>query len=100
MVKHSSVTVGTTATAVTSPVVDGDGIEPYGSPNAVTRRAVVTNTHASADVFLGGEGVTSTAFGYTLKAGASLTLELGADDHLYAVSTLGGEVLRVLHLGV
>lgn len=96
-VSHASVSVAQVAISLTAGVVDKHKIS--GDPNAVTRRVTLTNEGANI-VFVGGSGVTTSAYGAKMAANAVLTLELGLDDELYAIATTGTNVVRVLHVGV
>jgi hypothetical protein len=59
---------------------------------------VIQNVDGAATVYLGGSGVTSTAYGYKLAAGASLQLtNLDTGLQLYAISS-GSTNVAVLKL--
>lgn len=47
----------------------------------------IQNTHASEHAYLGNPTVTSTDYGFKLKAGESLTLDLSGQDKLWAMAT-------------
>lgn len=97
-VAHASVTVGLTATSLTAGVVDsgkwtGDDVTP-------TRRVVISNEGA-AIVYIGGPGVTTSAYGAKLAAtSGQIALELGPNDEVWAISGSAGQTVRVLHLSV
>lgn len=93
-VSHSSVTVGTTAASLTAGVDDASG-----NNYDVARRVILTNTGAT-DVYIGGSGVTTSAYGYKLAASASLALELISGDEPFGIVSTGTAVVRVLHTGV
>lgn len=96
-VKHASVSVAQAAISLTAGVVDADRI---GDSSEVTRRVVISNEGAQI-VYVGGPGVTTTAYGAKLAATTGqITLELGLDDEVYAISASGTNVVRVLHIGV
>jgi len=46
----------------------------------------IQNVHASATVYIGGEGVTSSNYGYRLLAGSAISFELPGKDALYAIT--------------
>ena len=56
----------------------------------------IQNTHASAIVYIGGEGVTSSSFGYRLSPGAAWSIELSGRDSIYAISDTNGSKVAVL----
>ena len=87
-VSHSRVSVGTTATKLTSDYDGKDG-----------QTINVQNPAGGADVFLGGEGVTTTSYGFLLGAGISFSVELQDDEKLYAVVTTGTQTVNILRQG-
>ena len=60
----------------------------------------IQNTHASAIVYIGGEGVTSSSFGYRLSPGAAWSVELPGKDALYAITNTNGSSIAVLTTGL
>lgn len=89
-VSAARVTVGTSATALTS----GDPGQQVGSGIAFR------NMDATATVFIGGPGVTAAA-GYPLEAGEELSLDLeNTKDLPYAITASGSVVVAVLRAGV
>ena len=56
----------------------------------------VQNVDASAYVYLGGEGVTSTNYGFRLAPSAALSIELPGPDSLYAITSVNGSKVAVL----
>jgi hypothetical protein len=87
-VSHSRVSVGTTATKLTSDFDGKDG-----------QTINVQNPAGGADVFLGGEGVTTTDYGFLLGAGISFSVELQDDEKLYAVVTTSTQTVNILRQG-
>lgn len=78
-VKHASVTVSTTAVAV------------------VARTVMLTN-EGSETVFVGGSGVTTSAYGAKIAAAGTLTLDLGSREQIYLICATGPVTVRALHL--
>jgi hypothetical protein len=68
------------------------------TPNGVHSGMDVTiqNVHASANVYIGGEEVTSSNYGYRLSAGAAWSIELSGKDALYAISNTNESQVAVL----
>lgn len=64
----------------------------------INRRAVVQNLGTVA-VYVGSADVT-TATGLPVAPGGSLAFDLEHDDRLYAVSSVAGQDVRVLHFGI
>lgn len=87
-VSHSRVSVGTTATKLTSDYDGKDG-----------QTINVQNPSGGADVFLGGEGVTTSSYGFLLGAGISFSVELQDDEKLYAVVATGTQTVNILRQG-
>lgn len=87
-VTHSRVSVGTTATKLTSDYDGKDG-----------QTINVQNPSGGADVYLGGEGVTTTSYGYLLKADTSFSIELQDDEKLYAVVASSTQTVNIIRQG-
>jgi hypothetical protein len=87
-VSHSRVSVGTTATKLTSDYDGKDG-----------QTINVQNPTSAVDVYLGGEGVTTTNYGYLLKAETSFSVELQDDEKLYAVVATGTQTVNIIRQG-
>jgi hypothetical protein len=87
-VSHARVSVGTTATKLTSDFDGKDG-----------QTINVQNPAGGADVFLGGEGVTTTSYGFLLGAGISFSVELQDDEKLFAVVATGTQTVNILRQG-
>jgi hypothetical protein len=60
----------------------------------------VQNIHASAIVYVGGEGVTAADYGYRLSPGAAISFEVPARDKVYAISDVNGSQVAVLRMGL
>jgi len=85
MTTHSLTTLSsTTATRLT--------------PNGIHSGMDVTiqNVHASAIVYIGGEGVTSSDYGYRLSPDTAWSVELPGKDALYAITNTNGSTIAVL----
>jgi hypothetical protein len=87
-VSHARVSVGTTATKLTSDFDGKDG-----------QTINVQNPAGGADVFLGGEGVTTTSYGFLLGAGISFSVELQDDEKLFAVVASSTQTVNILRQG-
>jgi hypothetical protein len=87
-VSHARVSVGTTATKLTSDFDGKDG-----------QTINIQNPAGGVDVYLGGEGVTTTSYGYLLKAETSFSVELQDDEKLYGVVTTGTQTVNVIRQG-
>jgi hypothetical protein len=60
----------------------------------------IQNVDEAAIVYLGGEGVTASDYGFKLTAGAAWSVELPGNDALYAISDTNGSDIAVLRLGL
>jgi hypothetical protein len=68
------------------------------TPNGVHSGMDVTiqNIHASAYVYIGGEGVTASSYGYRLNPGSAISFELPGRDALYAITGTNGSQVAVI----
>jgi len=87
-VSHDRISVGTTATKLTNDFDGRDG-----------QTINVQNPSGGADVCLGGEGVTTSAYGYLLKADTSFSIELQTGEKLYAVVASSTQTVNVIRQG-
>ena len=87
-VSHARVSVGVTATKLTSDFDGKDG-----------QTLSVQNPAGGVDVFLGGEGVTTTSYGFLLAAGVVFSVELQDDEKLYAVVASSTQTVNILRQG-
>jgi len=87
-VSHNRISVTTTATKLTNDFDGRDG-----------QTINVQNPSGGVDVYLGGEGVTTTAYGYLLGASTSFSVELQTGEKLYAVVASGTQTVNVLRQG-
>jgi hypothetical protein len=60
----------------------------------------IQNVHASAVVYIGGEGVTSLNYGYRLSPDTAFSIELTGYDALYAITDTNGSKIGVLKTGL
>jgi hypothetical protein len=56
----------------------------------------IQNVHDAATVYIGGESVSSSNYGYRLLAGTAISFELPGRDALYAISSTNGSTVAVL----
>jgi hypothetical protein len=87
-VSHARVSVGTTATKLTSDYDGKDG-----------QTINIQNPSGGVDVYLGGEGVTTTSYGYLLGASTSFSVELQDDEKMYAVVASGTQTVNIFRQG-
>jgi hypothetical protein len=68
------------------------------TPNGVHSGMDITiqNIHASAYVYIGGEGVTSSSYGYRLNPGTAISFELPGKDALYAITDTNGSQVAII----
>ena len=57
----------------------------------------IQNIHDSAYVYIGGEGVTSSNFGYRLSPGTAWSVELSGHSPLYAISDTDNSTISILN---
>ena len=72
------------------------------TPNGVHSGLDITiqTTDGSAYVYLGGEGVTASDYGYRLAPGAAWSVELPGTDALYAITDTNNSKIAVLWTGL
>jgi hypothetical protein len=56
----------------------------------------IQNVHESATVYVGGEGVTSSNYGYRLLAGNAISFELPGRDALYAITSTNNSQVAII----
>ena len=86
---HERVSVGTTATQLSSNYSGKDG-----------QTVSVQNPSASVTVYLGGEGVTTTSYGFALGVLSDMSIDLQDGEKLYAVVASSTLTVNVLRQGV
>ena len=87
-VSHAIISVGTTATKLTSDYDGKDG-----------QTINVQNPAGGATVYLGGEGVTTSNYGFVLGAGISFSIELQDDEKLYGVVATSTQNVNIIRQG-
>lgn len=86
---HGIVSVGTTATLLSASTSGRDG-----------QTVLIQNPSAGATVYLGGSGVTTSSYGYSLTGGTAFTIELQDGEALYGVVASSTQNVSVLRQGV
>jgi hypothetical protein len=56
----------------------------------------IQNLDSSAYVYIGGEGVTTSTFGYRLNPGSAISFELPGKDALYAISDTNESLIAII----
>jgi hypothetical protein len=56
----------------------------------------IQNIHASAYVYIGGEGVTASSYGYRLNPGTAISFELPGKDALYATTDTNNSQVAII----
>ena len=60
----------------------------------------IQNLSTSADIYIGGEGVTNESFGYKLLPGSAISFELPGNNALYAIAETNGTQVAILKTGL
>jgi len=89
MTQHAVTTLSSTSATRLTPSGTHSGLD-----------ITIQNVHASAIVYLGGEGVTSSSYGYRLAPGAAWSVELASKDSLYAITNTNGSTVALMILGL
>lgn len=87
-VTHSIVSVGTTATVISTAANDRDG-----------HAVCVQNPSSSTTVYIGGTGVTTTDYGVALAGGADISIDLLQGEILYGIVASSTQNVNVLRAG-
>jgi hypothetical protein len=56
----------------------------------------IQNIDASAYIYIGGEGVTSSSYGYRLSPGSAISFELPGRDALYAITSTNDSQIAII----
>ena len=94
-VEHARVTVGATATLLSTTVVQDTGL-----PVVRHTTSVQNPTGSGKTVYLGGAGVTSTDYGFALAEGSDWTTDLQPGEAMYGVVASATATVNVLRVGV
>jgi hypothetical protein len=72
------------------------------TPNGIHGGMDITiqNVHASAYVYIGGEGVTANDYGYRLSPNSAWSIELPPVNALYAITDTNNSKVAVLKTGL
>ncbi len=85
MTQHAHTTLSNTIATLLTPNGTHSGLD-----------VTIQNIDASAIVYIGGEGVTSSSYGYRLSAGSAWSIELSGKDAIYAITNTNGSKVAVL----
>ena len=85
MTQHSLTTLSSTTAVPLTPNGTHSGID-----------ITIQNVHATAYVYVGGPGVTSSNYGYRISPNNAWSIELPGKDALYAISDTNGSSVAVL----
>lgn len=85
MTQHAVTTLSSTSATRLTPSGTHSGMD-----------ITIQNVDASAIVYIGGDGVTSSSYGYRLAPGAAWSIELPGLDSLYAITDTNGSQVATL----
>jgi hypothetical protein len=85
MTQHSLTTLSDTSATRLTPNGTHSGLD-----------VTIQNVHATAIVYVGANGVTSSNYGYRISADNAWSVELSGKDALYAISSVNGSQVAVL----
>lgn len=60
----------------------------------------IQNVNESGNIYVGGEGVSTTNYGYRLVPGAAISFELPGRNSLYLIADTGNSQAAVLSIGL
>ena len=85
MTQHSLTTLSNSSATLLTPSGTHSGLD-----------ITIQNVNASAIVYIGGIGVSSTNYGYRLDPATAFSIELSGRDALYAITDTNGSKVAVL----
>ena len=89
MTQHSSTALSnTTATRMTPPGSHG-GMD-----------ITLQNVNATGYIYIGGEGVNSSNYGFRILPNHSISFELSSNDALYAISSINAMNIAMIQIGL
>lgn len=89
MTQHALVALNTT-----TPVL----LSPYGTHSG--RDFTIQNPQSSGYIYIGGEGVSSSNYGYRISPNHAISFELPGVDKIYAVSSDSGMYAAVISISL
>jgi hypothetical protein len=89
MTTHLTTTLSSSSATLVSPLGIHSGVD-----------ITIQNLSSEAYVYLGGEGVTSSSFGYRIPPDSAVSFELPGKDALYAVTSSNGSQVAILKTGL
>jgi hypothetical protein len=85
---HETYTLTTSGTAYEIiPTIGGNG-----------KDVTIQNNNASANVFIGGPGVTTSSFGFKILPGAAISFELDGTDNIWAVGSENSATVNIMRI--
>ena len=60
----------------------------------------IQNVNATGYIYIGGEGVTSSNYGFRILPNHSISFELASTDAIYAISSINGMSVAVIQIGL
>jgi hypothetical protein len=86
---HDIVSVAATATLISAAEAGRDG-----------QTVLVQNPAGGATVYLGGAGVTTVSYGFTLEGGVAFAIDLQVGEALYGIVASSTQSVSVIRQGV
>jgi hypothetical protein len=89
MTTHLTTTLSSSSATLVSPLGIHSGVD-----------ITIQNLDSEAYVYIGGEGVTTSNFGYRVAPASAVSFELPGKDALYAVTSSNGSQVAILKTGL
>jgi hypothetical protein len=89
MTTHLTTSLSSSSATLVSPLGIHSGVD-----------ITIQNLSSEAYVYIGGQGVTSSNFGYRIAPAAAVSFELPGKDALYAVTSSNGSQVAILRTGL
>lgn len=89
MTTHEIFTLSTSSATMLTPPGTSSGMD-----------ITIQNINESGYVYLGGEGVTSSSYGFRILPNHSISFELDGRDHLFAIGSTSGLDIAVIKINL
>lgn len=89
MTTHNLVTVSDTTPVRITPLGTHSGMD-----------ITIQNIETSGNIYVGGEGVSTTSYGHRISPGAAISFELPGSNALYLIADNAGSKAAILSIGL
>lgn len=86
--RHNLYTLSNTTATLVSPAGVHSGVD------------ITIQNLGTGKCYIGGEGVTTSSYGFAIASESAFSVELDGQDHIYAISENDGDEIAVLMFGL